>query len=100
MNTIDFIESNPSLAEAQGKFLVFNNGLRNAIVATNNGQRYHIQPVQLTDGRWILNADIITEIQAGQIYNRLYGLLTKAAPNAGEVLTYAEIEPLLPTPEI
>jgi len=50
--------------------LIFTNDDAQALIAYQEGQ-HRLAPVQLTDGRWFLTEDILTEIPEGLFQDKL-----------------------------
>ena len=70
--------------------LIFTNDDAQALIAYQSGQ-HRLAPVQLTDGRWFLMEDILTEIPEGLFQDRL---------NVSyELVPFESIQPLLPVVE-
>jgi NADH pyrophosphatase NudC (nudix superfamily) len=70
--------------------LLFTNTDAQKLIADQNGQ-HRLAPVELTDGRWFLMEDILTEIPAGLFRDKLNVSYS--------VEPFANIQPLLPVPE-
>ena len=70
--------------------LIFTNDDAQALVAYQSGQ-HRLAPVQLTDGRWFLMEDILTEIPKGLFQDKLNVTYS--------VESFESIRPLLPVSE-
>ena len=70
--------------------LIFTEADAQTLIAYQSGQ-HRLAPVQLTDGRWFLMEDILTEIPAGLFQDKLNVSYS--------VEPFANIQPLLPVPE-
>ena len=70
--------------------LIFTNTDAQTLIAYQSGQ-HRLAPVQLTDGRWFLMEDILTEIPEGLFQDKL--------DEPYEVVPFADIQPLIPVPE-
>lgn len=70
--------------------LIFSNADAQTLIAHQSGQ-HRLAPVKLTDGRWFLMEDILTEIPTGIFQDKLNVTYS--------VEPFANIQPLLPIPE-
>lgn len=100
MMTLADIQLPIDLDQARQLALVFTPALaqRLAELHAQYGSRNCIpSPVVLTDGRLMLSADLLTEVMPGGLLADMWAAADKAVllPSV-EVLTLAEVEPLLP----
>ena len=91
-----------SYEEARGYALVFTPQLAGRL-AELHGQygsdKCRPVPRQLTDGRLMLSADVLTEVEPGGLLHAMWAAADKAVLNASvEVLPWAEAVALLPPP--
>lgn len=102
MTLADLLTSPPSPAELAGLALVFDADLRDRLVAVqaeHGDPRFTAYPAQLTDGRYMHQASILTECQPGGLYHAGFSHLDAARFSEIEVIDYAEAVALLPVPE-
>ena len=103
MTLSDLLLALPSLtlAELQAKALVFDDdalaALQDAQAQRPNAQ-HRAQPVQLTDGRWMLSADLLSEIGPTGLYHDGFELLPQAVFADVEVIDWDEAIALIPEP--
>lgn len=70
--------------------LIFTNTDAQTLIAYQSGQ-HRLAPVKLTDGRWFLMEDILSEIPDGLFQDKL---------NVSyEIVPFESIQPLIPVPE-
>ena len=55
-----------------------------------------IYPRQLIDGRYVLGADLLTEVQPGGLYHQGWQHLPQERFNDVEVMVWNDVTPLLP----
>ena len=70
-----------------------------AVQAEHGNPRHVASPVDLTDGRKMLCADLLTEIGPGGLYSGGFAHLPAELFPSVEVLPMSEVLPLLPQPE-
>jgi hypothetical protein len=101
MNLQELIQQNKSYEELKGLALVFDSNLKNILEATQEtfASKHKASPVELTDGRYMLCADLLTEIGDKGLYKQGFGLLDADLFARVEVLTMEEASALLPVPE-
>lgn len=77
MNLQQLITQNKSYKELKDLALVFNSSLKNILEATQETfqSKHKASPVELSDGSFMLCADLLTEIHEGGLYYRGFGLL-------------------------
>ncbi len=89
-------------ADAKGYALVFGQAPYEALLSAQ-AQRpeahHRAAPVQLTDGRWMLCADLLTEIQPGGLYADGFALLPSELFEQVDVISWTDAVALLPEPE-
>ena len=96
--TLADVDMPVSLAWAQGKFLAFSQQLCQRLVnvqAWYGDPRNVPFPRPLTDGRWILSADVLTECIPGGLVYGGFSRLDPAGFVGIEVLTKEEVLPLM-----
>lgn len=101
MNLQELIQQNKSHEELKSLALVFNSSLKNILEATQEtfASKHKAAPVELTDGRFMLCADLLTEIHPGGLYSQGFGLLDADLFAQVEVITLSDLQTLLPVPE-
>ena len=101
MKPIDYIATNPSIEDMQSKALLFSAALYHAMQAKqgNIDTNHLITPVLLTDGRYGICCDILSETGSGHIFSEIFGALDTAALNTAEIADMSELVELLPAPE-
>jgi len=89
-------------ADAKQHALVFDQHAHDELIAAQVQRpdaHHRTAPVQLTDGRWMLCADLLTEILPGGLYADGFSLLpTELFAEVG-VMPWADAVALLPQPE-
>jgi hypothetical protein len=98
MKLAELITQNKSYEELKGLFLVFNSSLKSILEATQEtfNSQHKVSPVPLTDGRFMLCADLLTEIGPEGLYSQGFGLLDTDLFSQVEVISLEEISALLP----
>ncbi len=61
--------------------------------------RHKVQPVQTTDNRWLVSADILTELATGGIFHAALEHFDGSALGGVEVASWADGAALLPKPD-
>ena len=61
---------------------------------------HKVQPVETTDGRYLISADIIPELAAGGIFEPAMSYLDGSALSGVEVMSWADGFALLPEPDL
>lgn len=90
----------PDYSDAQGRALVFGTDLRDrleAVQSEHGDPRYRVNPVSLIDGRCMLNADVLTEING--IFQSGFSHLDPSLFAQVEVMPWTDAIALLPQPE-
>ena len=102
MTLADLLPLVPTMTAADAKTmaLVFDQAGYDALMAAQLGRRHRAAPVQLADGRWMLCADLLTEIHAGGLYAATFARLPQDAFDQVEVVPWADAVALLPAPEL
>lgn len=98
MNLQELIQQNKSYEELKGLALVFNSSLKNILEATQETfqSKHKASPVELSDGRYMLCADLLTEIHPGGLYSQGFGLLDTDLFAQVEVISTEEASALIP----
>lgn len=82
--------------------LVFSADLRSRLEATQDEQknlRHKVKPVALTDGRWMLCADVLKEVGPMGLYGAGFSRLDPSFFSQVEILPFEEAFALLPKNE-
>lgn len=103
MTLADLLQDLPglTLADLQAKALVFDDGALTALQdaqAQRPNAQHRAQPVQLTDGRWMLSADLLSEIGPTGLYHDGFELLPQAVFADVEVIDWDDAIALIPEP--
>lgn len=99
MTLDDLLASLPSPTELVGLALVFDEELRDRLVAVQaeyGDQRFTAYPVRLADGRFMHQASILTECQPGGLYHAGFSRLNAARFAEIDVIPYADAVAILP----
>jgi hypothetical protein len=98
MNLQELIQQNKSYEELKSLALILNSNLKNILEATQEtfASKHKASPVELTDGRFMLCADLLTEIAPGGLYAQGFGLLDTDLFAQVEVISMEEASALLP----
>ena len=98
MNLQELIQQNKSYEELKSLALIFNSSLKNILEATQEtfASKHKAFPVELTDGRFMLCADLLTEIKPGGLYSQGFGLLDTDLFSQVEVISMEEATALIP----
>ena len=101
MNLLELIQQNKSYEELKGLALVFNSSLKDILEATQETfqSKHKASPVELTDGSFMLCADLLTEIGDKGLYKQGFGLLDQDLFPQVSVISMEEASALLPQPE-
>jgi hypothetical protein len=102
MTLADLITHPVSYETSKELALVFSHELSAqlaAVQAEHGNPRHVASPVDLTDGRKMLCADLLTEIAPGGLYSGGFAHLPSELFPLVEVLPMSEVLPLLPQPE-
>jgi hypothetical protein len=102
MTLADLITQPVSYETAKDLALVFSPDLAAqlaAVQAEHGNPRHVASPVDLTDGRKMLCADLLTEVRPGGLYSGGFAHLPAELFPSVEVLPMSEVLPLLPQPE-
>jgi hypothetical protein len=90
-------------ADAKGYALVFGVEPYDALQAAQAAQpdaQHRAAPVQLTDGRWMLCADLLTETSPGGLYANGFALLPPELFDQVDVVPWDDAVALLPVAEL
>jgi hypothetical protein len=102
MTLADLITQPVSYETAKNLSLVFSPELAAqlaAVQAEHGNPRHVASPVDLTDGRKMLCADLLTEVGPGGLYAQGFAHLPSELFPSVEVLPMSAVLPLLPQPE-
>jgi len=101
MSLADLITQPVSYETSKDLALVFSNELaaQFSAIQDKHGSRFVAIPVDLTDGRKMLCADLLTEIGPGGLYAQGFSHLPSELFPLVEVLPMSQVLPLLPQPE-
>jgi hypothetical protein len=102
MTLADLIQQPVNYESAKDLALVFSPELaaQLAAVQSEHGNPRHVaSPVDLTDGRKMLCADLLTEVGPGGLYSGGFAHLPAELFPLVEVLPMSQVLPLLPQPE-
>jgi len=102
MTLADLITQPVSYETAKDLALVFSPELaaQLAAVQSEHGNPRHVaSPVDLTDGRKMLCADLLTEVGPGGLYSGGFAHLPAELFPSVEALPMSQVLPLLPQPE-
>ena len=101
MTLADLIQQPISYETSKDLALVFSSELaaQFSTIQYEHGSRFVALPVDLTDGRKMLCADLLTEIGPGGLYSGGFVHLPAELFPLVEVLPMSEVLPLLPQPE-
>ena len=101
MKPLDYIATNPSTEDMASKALLFSAALNDAMQAKqgNIDTNHRITPRLLTDGRYGICCDILSETGEGHIFRELFSVLDMAVLNTAELVDMSEMVALLPEPE-
>jgi len=102
MTLADLLPLVPTMAAADAKALalVFDQTGCDALQQAQPGGQHRAAPVQLTDGRWMLCADLLTEIHAGGLYAAAFARLPQDVFDQVEVMPWADAVALLAQAEV
>ena len=98
MNLQELIQQNKSYEELKGLALVFDSNLKSILESTQETfqSKHKASPVELTNGSYMLCADLLTEIHPGGLYAQGFGLLDTDLFAQVEVVSMEEASALLP----
>jgi hypothetical protein len=102
MTLADIINQPLTYETAKDRALVFSPELATQLadIQSQYGNPRHVaSPVDLTDGRKMLCADLLTEVGPGGLYSGGFAHLPAELFPLVEVLPMSEVLPLLPQPE-
>ena len=63
-------------------------------------KRHKVQPVETTDGRYLISADTIPELAAGGIFEPAMAYFDESALSGVEVMSWSDGVALLPEPDL
>jgi hypothetical protein len=96
------LSSSMTDAELKGYALVFNNSLRGVLAQVEGGRpnaKHRTGPVVLTDGRYLLCADLLSEIGPEGLYADGFANLPPDLFDQVEIIPWSEAVALIPQPE-
>jgi len=101
MTLTDILSQVPGMTDADAKSyaLVFNSEHYDALARAQQSRpeaKHRVSPVQLTDGRWLLCADLLMEISVNGLYADGFALLPPALFGQVEVVPWEDAIVLLP----
>jgi hypothetical protein len=102
MNLSQLLQSGPDLAVLRGLALILSpelHGILEAVQAQLPPRTCVAQAMPMTDGRYMLGADLLSEIGPGGLYHDGFGQLPQDALPLVQVLPMADALALLPEPE-
>ena len=98
MNLQELIQQNKTYEELRDLALVFNSSLKNILESTQETfeSKHKASPVELTDGRFMLCADLLTEIRSRGLYSQGFRLLDADLFTQVEIIPMEQAASLLP----
>jgi hypothetical protein len=98
MNLLELLQQNKSYEELRSITLVINASLKSVLEAAQDtfNPQDKSNLVELTDGRFILCADLLKEIEAGRLHSQGLGLFDVDLFSQVEVFSMEEVAALLP----
>jgi hypothetical protein len=97
MNLQEFLVTNPNSFKLY--CLILTTELAQLLLTTqskHSNEQFKIYPRELIDGRYVLGADLLTEVQPGGLYHQGWQHLPQERFNEVEVMLWNDIVPLLP----
>jgi hypothetical protein len=82
----------------EGQRLVFSEELCNTLLAiqNENPSTFRVAPFRLTDGRYMLNADVLSEIGEYGLFHYNFGRLPTEMFSEVQFISFSEIESVVP----
>ena len=82
----------------EGHFLVFSEELRNTLLSIQeaNPLPYRVSPQPITDGRYVLSADVLSEIGERGMFRENFQRLPTEMFSEVQVVAMSDIEDLIP----
>lgn len=100
MTTLELIQNPPDLETLRGLFIAVTQAQCDLIDSTQDANsNMRVAPVPLTDGRFALCADLLSEIHEGGIFYGAFSNLTLDSINETEILTTEQFKALRPPRE-
>jgi hypothetical protein len=98
--TLDILlQELPSITELKKLFLVFSSEIHdvllNALATLPPNRQHQIKAIQLTDGRWFLGADILSEIGQTGIFKNGFTAVPGQYFSQVDVLPWEDVKGLL-----
>lgn len=96
MKLLEYIASNPSIDDLRSRGLIFSAADKDSMLAKQEqiDKPFRIAPIELTDGRWAICCDTLTEISPG-VYQELFAALDTDKLATAEMLPWADVLALL-----
>ena len=100
MTPLEYIATNPTYEEARLKWLTFSAADKDSMLAKQAEvqSNHRIAPTELTDGRWAVCCDLLTEIQGG-VFTEVFQQLDMGKLNSAIIIEDDEFQTLKPAPE-
>jgi hypothetical protein len=103
MTLVDLLPTVAGMTDADAKALalVFGDDAHSALLAAQAQRpdaRDRVAPVQLTDGRWLVCADVLREAAMGGMYAEGFALLPSELFDTVDVMPWDDAVALLPAP--
>lgn len=99
-NLTNLLANVPPIEELQQLALVFSSEVNDALVAVQNilpeNRQHRIQTTKLIDNRWLLNADILSEVNSGGIFVEGFSSLPQEYFPQVQVMSFDEARLLIP----
>ena len=96
--TLDQLLQDPIQTANLSQFwLLFDPTLNNRLMEVQPHYQHQLSPIELTDGRFALCADLLSEISG--LYAKTFDALDKSTFSSVYVVPFSDIEPLLPKSE-
>ncbi len=100
MTVSELIQNPPAIEALRGMFIAITQEQNDAIQAAQDASSsMRVSPVPLTDGRWAICADILSEIHEGGIFHASFSRLPLTSVNEAEILTLEQFKALRSPPD-
>lgn len=103
MNLLQLIQSNPDLATLRGLAIILSQELHAVLSEVQSGlgaRQHQVSAEPLTDGRFMLCADLLTEIGEDGLYSAGFSQLPAEVLPLVQIVSMAEALALMPEPEV
>jgi hypothetical protein len=101
MTLADLLSDIPPQTDLTALWLAFPADIAEGLRSAQQDQTsLRVEPIQLTDGRYAVCADLLSEIADGGVYAQSFARLNAALFDHVEVITAAEYQSLQPQSEI